>query len=80
MSQKLRYALQQVKKAKDELREVLKQQYPVGSVIEWVKIDQLGRQKIHTGQVTMHGYEGTRIKVKNWKSGCEYWIDAGRIY
>lgn len=69
MSKSLAVALEKRDKAEQNVEKVLRRDYPVGSEVTWK------RNGIHRG-VVVHEGSGDRVKVKNDKSGFEYWIYA----
>lgn len=78
MSKKLKRAMAAVDAAQAALAKTLKEEYPIGAAISWVKEDQIGREFNCSGTVIEHGY-GDRIRVENRRTGTEYWIHAWRI-
>jgi len=67
MSNALAKAVQRHRKTSAAMIAVLERDYPVGGLISWE------RNGVHSGTVVMHS-RGERIKVKNDRSGKEFWI------
>lgn len=72
MSIHLQKALGRERNAASEVVRVMERDYPVGSEIEWE------RGGLHGGTVLSHS-RGTRIKVRNEKTGREVWVTAYHI-
>jgi hypothetical protein len=72
MSKALTKAIDEHKKTAAEMVRVLKRDYPEGGPIRW------DRNGIHSGTVVMHS-GGKRIKVRNERTGKEFWIYAYSI-
>lgn len=74
MSFKLLRAAQTLNYHRDGLTEVLREEFPVGAVVSWVK----NGPNIQKGVVDSHGY-GDRIKVVNQKTKKCIWICSCHI-
>ncbi len=72
MSRHLKKAVGREVSAAEEVVRVMERDYPVGSEIEW------NRGGLHGGTVLSHS-RGSRIKVRNERTGRELWITAYHI-
>lgn len=73
MSQRVRKALADVREAEHRLTAALREDHPIGSVIEW----QYGG-RCYRGRVVRHSCD-ERIKVRNIDTDRERWIGAYRV-
>ena len=69
MSIALARALERERKAEDDVERVLRRDYPLGAQLKWK------RGSLQSGVVLQHG-QGDRIKVRNERTGREFWIYA----
>lgn len=72
MSERLIQARAAVRAAEQQLEKVLREDYPVGGAVRWL------RNGAHQGEVLWHGF-ADRLRVKNAASGKSLWIIAGDI-
>jgi hypothetical protein len=72
MTSSLTKALELRRKASDAIAAAMKSRYGSGARISW------NRHGVHTGSVVMLGYED-RVKVRNERTGKEFWIYAHDI-
>lgn len=74
MSTALKRAHNSVLAAEEAEAMVLKNDYPIGSRVRWLRGSNTGLRRC-AGHVVMHSY-GDRIKVRNETTETEYWIHS----